>query len=121
MHDLLFADQTVLGTADGLISRAQLLGLDIVRFTECMNTNRYAENIRRSARGAERMGLEGTPTFLLGGHRTSDRSPVASGPKAQRKLVQPHAGAASLNGRLLHNGHATVIVAISGPHEIALN
>jgi protein-disulfide isomerase len=66
MHDLLFADQTVLGTEDGLNSRARLLGLDIARFTECMNSNRYAENIRRSARGAERMGLEGTPAFLLG-------------------------------------------------------
>jgi protein-disulfide isomerase len=64
MHDLLFAAQNLSGPdLDGF---AQTLGLDRRRFDECLATEKYLNNIQRSADGARRMGLLGTPAFLIG-------------------------------------------------------
>ncbi len=64
MHDLLFAVQ---GTPAGdLAPLAQTLGLDIEEFNECLSTEKYAQNIQRSVAGAKRMGIFGTPAFLIG-------------------------------------------------------
>ena len=65
MHDSLFADQAALSPAD-LSRRAQALGLDEAKLGECIASGKYRENIRRSAAGAARMGLNGTPAFFLG-------------------------------------------------------
>jgi len=65
MHDSLFATQTTLAPPD-LTKRAQELGLDQAKFNECIASGRYTDNIRRSMAGAERMGISGTPAFILG-------------------------------------------------------
>ena len=65
MHDSLFADQAALAPAD-LSRRAKALGLDETKFSECLASGRYKDNIRRSMVGAERMGINGTPAFVLG-------------------------------------------------------
>ena len=65
MHDLLFASQAALAPAD-IQAFAQVLGLDLDRFNQCLASNKYAEAIRRSAAGAERSGVYGTPAFLIG-------------------------------------------------------
>ena len=65
MHDRLFAEQPAPAGQDPM-SHAQALGLDAGKFSECLSGDRYAENIRRSTVGAGRMGLNGTPAFLIG-------------------------------------------------------
>ena len=65
MHDSLFANQEALSPAD-LSRRAQGFGLDEAKFNACLANGKYRENIRRSAAGAERMGINGTPAFFLG-------------------------------------------------------
>ena len=65
MHDRLFALQPVPAGQD-LVSLAAALDLDAKKFTSCLASERHAENIRRSIAGAERMGLHGTPAFLIG-------------------------------------------------------
>jgi protein-disulfide isomerase len=69
MHDLLFASNGSLSPSD-IESFAQALGLDMEKFKECLSSNKYAEAIRRSAAGAARSGIYGTPAFLVG--RLSD-------------------------------------------------
>jgi protein-disulfide isomerase len=64
MHDLLFATQGA--TAGDLPSLAQTLGLDREKFNECLATEKYAANIQRSVAMAKRMGIFGTPAFLIG-------------------------------------------------------
>ena len=64
MHDRLFAAQEASGRE--LSSLAQILGLDTERFNQCLSTEKYLENIQRSAAGARRMGIFGTPAFLIG-------------------------------------------------------
>ena len=65
MHESLFANQTALAPAD-LTKRAQALGLDAGKFGECISSGKFKDNIRRSMVGAERMGINGTPAFLIG-------------------------------------------------------
>src|SRR5262249_52875505 len=64
MHDLLFAIQ---GTPSGdLAQLGHSLGLDVEKFSECLAGEDYSENIQRSVAGARRMGVFGTPAFLIG-------------------------------------------------------
>ncbi len=65
MHDLLFAGQAALGTAD-LAAYAEALGLDGAQFRQCFAGRKYEPAILRAAAGADRMGLYGTPVFLIG-------------------------------------------------------
>jgi protein-disulfide isomerase len=64
MHDRLFAAQEASG--QDLSALAQILGLDLERFNQCLSTGRYLENIQLSADSARRMGIFGTPAFLIG-------------------------------------------------------
>ena len=64
MHDLLFANQAA--TSAEVIALAQTLGVDLGEFNRCISSEKYLQNIQRSAAGAKRMGLYGTPAFLIG-------------------------------------------------------
>ena len=64
MHDLLFNTQSAKGP--DVIALASTLGLDMDKFNECLSSEKYLINIQRSAAGARRMGLYGTPAFLIG-------------------------------------------------------
>ena len=65
MHDSLFAKQNLLRDVD-MPARAQELGLDTAKFSECISGDRYTEEINKSAAEAQKMGIEGTPTFFVG-------------------------------------------------------
>jgi protein-disulfide isomerase len=64
MHDLLFAQQG--NPTQDPTPWAQTIGLDLEQFGKCFSTWKYVENIQRSAEGAKRMGIFGTPAFLVG-------------------------------------------------------
>lgn len=64
MHDLLFATQSA--TPRDVLALASTLGLDAAKLNQCLSTEKYLVNIQRSAAGAKRMGLYGTPAFLIG-------------------------------------------------------
>jgi protein-disulfide isomerase len=65
MHDRLFATQSD-PAGQNLESQAQALGLDLEKFSACLTSGRYTENIRLSVAGAQRAGIYGTPAFLIG-------------------------------------------------------
>lgn len=65
MHARLFANQAALGP-DQLIAHAQALSLDLSRFRSCLESGRYADKIRSDLRDGQRLGVSGTPMFLLG-------------------------------------------------------
>ncbi len=64
-HDRLFQDQRPFD-GPGLLAFSEALGLDQARFDTCITSDRYLEAIRRSAAGAERLRINGTPAFLIG-------------------------------------------------------
>lgn len=65
MHDSLFARQDAL-SAPAVLDRARTLGLDKEKFSECLSSEKYTADIQKSASEAEKMGIDGTPTFFLG-------------------------------------------------------
>lgn len=65
MHGRLFADQRALGLKD-LPQHAQALALDARNFQECLDSGKYAANLRRDLADAQKAEVTGTPTFFLG-------------------------------------------------------
>ncbi len=65
MHDRLFAQATALEITD-LVRSATGLNLDSTKFQECLNSGKYESEIRKDISEAQRVGVRGTPTFLIG-------------------------------------------------------
>ena len=65
MHDRLFADGAQLDDL-GLHGMAGSLGIDLEHFASCLGDDLTAESIRRDADNAKALGLNATPSFLLG-------------------------------------------------------
>jgi protein-disulfide isomerase len=65
MHDKLFQNQRTLDPK-GLADAAQAVGLDATKFQQCLDTGKYQAQIRSSIEAAMKIGVRGTPSFLLG-------------------------------------------------------
>ena len=63
MHDRLFAQQKAL---EPWKAHAEALGLDVAKFEDCMNTGKYAAEIRKDMAQAEKAGATGAPGFVVG-------------------------------------------------------
>ncbi|SNT01738.1 Na+/H+ antiporter NhaA [Geodermatophilus saharensis] len=68
MHDRLFAGQDRLDPGD-LLEHAAAVGLDVVRFSRDLGSGQYARRVEQDVESAEASGVEGTPTFFVGGRR----------------------------------------------------
>jgi len=69
MHDRLFADQKEL---EPWTPHAQAIGLDITAFDACVASDKEDAAIRRDIAEAQKLGITGTPAFLIG--RTDPKS-----------------------------------------------
>jgi protein-disulfide isomerase len=73
MHDAIFAVQDrwatqVTGNPRGVIDPlARQVGLDVGRYEQCMNTQKFLANIQAHRRAAERYQVQSTPSFVIGG------------------------------------------------------
>jgi len=65
VHDLLFTEPSV-PVDQKLALQGPALGLDLDKLNQCLASGRYTENIERSASGAARLGIRGTPAFVIG-------------------------------------------------------
>ena len=88
MHDLLLAHQDAL-TLEDLGGYARQLGLDQARFSDDLESRRFALGVARDVQSAEASGVAGTPTFFINGRRhygatTSTPSPPHSAPHSRR-------------------------------------
>lgn len=86
MHDLLFANPKAL-SPDDLSKHAKTLGLDMPKFQQCLESGKYASEIRKDMAEVQKAGITGTPAFLLGFIESDDKV------KAVRKIsgAQPFA------------------------------
>ena len=64
MHNKLFAQPTK--DPAQLVSHAQELGLDAGKLKACLDSGKYAKPVRDSVARMEQLGIDSTPTFLLG-------------------------------------------------------
>lgn len=66
-HDLLFSNGAEALNADSYISYAEILGLNIPAFSECVSTRRYADEVQADLDFALSLGIRSTPTFFING------------------------------------------------------
>ena len=65
MHDRLFANQQQL-QPEALGGHAQAIGLDVPAFHACLDGSKYTAKINESLQDGQKVGVTGTPAFLLG-------------------------------------------------------
>ena len=65
MHDRFFRNQMSIGP-ELLPLHAKMLGLDVTRFQQCLDSGRYAANVREDTAEGKKAGVQGTPGFFLG-------------------------------------------------------
>jgi len=80
MHAKLFAAPT--RDVSQLISQAQALGIDGGKFRSCLEGGKYATPVRESVARMEQLGVDSTPTFLIG------MTPAAGQPMKILKVVK---------------------------------
>lgn len=72
-HDVLYANQLTWASAgdptDLFVDYAGQTGLDAGSFESCLRSDRYAEEVTRSLRLGESLGVRGTPTIFVNGMR----------------------------------------------------
>lgn len=73
MHNLLFervaqGDGTAL-TRESLVSYAGELGLDVTRFTDAVDREKYGPKVKQDFEDGERYGVTGTPTLFINGRK----------------------------------------------------
>jgi predicted DsbA family dithiol-disulfide isomerase len=71
MHDRLFANQTALEPAS-LTAHAQAIGIDTKKFQACMDSDKFAAEIRKDIAEATKYGITGTPTTVIGMTQPND-------------------------------------------------
>jgi len=86
MNARLFEESRLL--PEELVGHAEALGLDLARFKDCFDGDKFVEQIARDLREGEAAGIQGTPTFFFGRTRPDDTGKV----RATRTLVgaQPY-------------------------------
>ncbi|HKZ17344.1 MAG TPA: DsbA family protein [Geobacteraceae bacterium] len=63
MHDALLENQQNIGDVDGLVKRT---GLNAATFNECMKSRKYENAVQMDLNDGRELGINGTPTFILG-------------------------------------------------------
>jgi len=64
-HDRFFANQNKLNPND-FVPHARALGMDGLKFDDCLKSGKYDEGIKKDIEEAQSLGIEGTPAFLIG-------------------------------------------------------
>jgi protein-disulfide isomerase len=65
MHDQLFENQHALEPAK-LPGYAKAAGLDVDKFNQCLESGKYADQIRKELAEGQQAGVTGTPSFFIG-------------------------------------------------------
>lgn len=74
MHDSLFEAPKDLGV-DAIKARATRLQLDVPAFAACLDSNKYAEQVRLDLLEGSRLGVTGTPAIFVNGRFLSGAQP----------------------------------------------
>jgi protein-disulfide isomerase len=90
-HDGLYENQDALSPLL-IMALAKRLGLDRERFSDDLQTHRYAKKVREDFMGAVRSGAAGTPTFFINGERYEGSFDEESLVEALRMAARAAAG-----------------------------
>lgn len=71
MHDVLFQNQRALAPPQ-LAEHARGVGVDGAEFDECLSSGRHAARVERGLADGAAVGVQGTPTFVVGKTKAGD-------------------------------------------------
>lgn len=89
-HDLLFANQRRLHRAE-LEGYAEQLGLDMERFREALDSERFAAQVEADIAEARSFGISGTPSFLINGEKFVGAQPIQRFREKIEEQIRQHA------------------------------
>jgi protein-disulfide isomerase len=75
-HDLLYENQFAGFSDERLVELAREAGLDVEKFESDLASGRYEEAVARDFQEGQRMGVPGTPTFIINGEVLVGSQPV---------------------------------------------
>ena len=75
MHDAIFLNQKAI-KRDDLIRTAGTLGLEMTRFLADLDSANYQKVMQRDMAEGTQVGIDGTPTFFINGHRLVGAQPI---------------------------------------------
>jgi protein-disulfide isomerase len=75
-HGLLYENQSAGFSRDRLIELAREAGLDAAKFESDLASNRYEAAVARDFQEGQRIGVSGTPTFIINGEVLAGLQPV---------------------------------------------
>jgi protein-disulfide isomerase len=76
-HDLLFQSQDALDIAS-LKVYAEELNLDTKKFNDCLDSDKYEEEVKKDFQDGQRYGVSGTPTFFINGVKIVGARPYSA-------------------------------------------
>lgn len=65
MHDRIFGNQAQM-QVQNLRESAEALGVNMLAFNACLDSGKYADEIKKDIEDGNKAGVQGTPTFILG-------------------------------------------------------
>ena len=86
-HDLLFAAQPAFAR-DELVGYARRLGLDVPRFTECLDAARLQGDVMADQSEGRAAGVRATPTFFVNGQKIEGALPIEEFRAAVRRALR---------------------------------
>jgi protein-disulfide isomerase len=75
MYDLMFKNQQHLERAD-LEKYAEQAGLDMNRFKSALDSNKFKDKVQAELKQGQAVGVTGTPTFVINGHKLVGAQPI---------------------------------------------
>ena len=75
MHDLLFSDGVV-GGVETFNGYAQQIGLDSAKFSSCLSSGKFADEVKADLEYGSQIGVQGTPAFFINGRMISGACPA---------------------------------------------
>jgi predicted DsbA family dithiol-disulfide isomerase len=75
-HDLLYENQFAKFSDERLVELAREAGLDVEEFESDRASGTYEEAVARDFQEGQRMGISGTPTFIINGKVLAGFQPV---------------------------------------------
>lgn len=66
-HDLLYKNQGEEFTRSQLKDLAKTLGLDMLQFNDCLDTDKHNQEVRQDYASGVNLGVAGTPSYLING------------------------------------------------------
>lgn len=70
VHDFMYSNQDKLQISE-LKKLPKIIGLNSIKFNNCLDGHKYAEQIRSDIEEARKLGIQGVPTFFINGKLVS--------------------------------------------------